>query len=131
MTIDKNGGMSKFMVLRLLEKSKSNLHIFTYGPQEKFSPRFSSRPGRRISLISPRKGFSEIYPQQRGSREKLCGGTGCLCISTLLEILCLSLLRKLYIKLLPRMEDFFILVVSVGASITINFKFLKVVPRMI
>ena len=64
-----------------------------------------------------------LSPQQKGSREKLCNGTGCLCLSPLLEIL-LSLLCRVYIKLLPTMENVFILMVLVSASVTVSSKFL-------
>ena len=99
--------MAGWANLWCLDSGKTDLDIFTYGPQVILSPRFLSTPSRWNLVISSGQDFTEISPQQKGSREKLCNGTECLCICTLLELL-LTLLRKVYIKLLPRMEYFFV-----------------------
>ena len=89
MTTSKNDGMSKFMVLRLLEKfiCKPKIesgHFYSW-PPGKILPKVLITLRQREITHFPQRGFFRV--QQKGSVEKLCCGTRCFCISALLNII--------------------------------------------
>ena len=122
----KMAGWAKFWCLDYWKNGSRQFYLW---PPGKIVPKVLITPKQRKISYDPWTGFSrDLSPaeRQQGKTMKL---TGCLCISALLEIL-LNLLHRVYIKLLPRMENF-ILMVLVSASVTMSSIFLKVIPRMI
>ena len=89
-----------------------SIHFYLWLPGKIIPKVFITSKQREISH-SPWTGFYRMFVHKRTSRNIF------------------EFISWVYIKLLPRIEDFFVLMVLVSASVTISSKFLRVIPRMI